>query len=133
MKKLTLSAAFAYYGAKLINTRWAYSAIAKDGALVISCWESFLKTYADGHKRYEDHLSRWNSNHPGKNLLAGHLRQAIEGDLPVRLVVATLGDPKKSSVSGDASSVPKTFSMEKDLVGKVVEFDGDSFSIEFRS
>jgi hypothetical protein len=132
MKKLTLTTAFAYYGAKLKNTRWAYSAIANDGALVISCWQHFLKTDVDGHKRYEDHLSRWHSNHPGKNLLADHLRQAIEGNLPVRLVVATLGVPKKSSVRGDASSIPKTFSLEKDLVGKVVEFDGDAFAIEFR-
>jgi hypothetical protein len=41
MKKLTLTAAFAYYGAKLKNTRWAYSAIADDGALVFSCWSAY--------------------------------------------------------------------------------------------
>ena len=133
MKKLTLTAAFANYGAKLKNTRWAYSAIANDGALVISCWRHFLKTDVDGHMSYKDNLSRWQSNHPGKNLLADHLRQAFQGNLPVRLVVATLGDPKKSSVRGNASSDPKTFSIEKDLVGKVVEFDGDAFAIEFRS
>ena len=132
MKKLSLTEAFAYYGAKLRNTRWAYSAIANDGSLVISCWERFLHTDVDGHKRYEDHLSRWQSNHPGKNLLADHLRQAIEGSLSVRLVVATLDNPKESE-SGDASSLPKTFTTEKDLVGKVVAFDGDAFVIEFRS
>jgi hypothetical protein len=131
MEKLTLTAAFAYYGAKLKNTRWAYSAIANDGALVISCWERFLKTHIDGHKRYEDHLSRWDSNRLGKKHLADHLRQAVEGNLSVRLVVATLDSPTES-VIGDASSHPKTFSIEKDLVGKVIEFDGDAFVIEFR-
>ena len=56
---------------------------------------------------------------------------AIDGNLSVRLVVATLDNPKES-VIGDASSLPKTFTIEKDLVGKVVEFDGDAFAIDFR-
>ena len=131
MEKLTLTAAFASYGAKLRNTRWACSAIAKDGALVISCWKHFLKSYVDGHKRYEDHLSRWVRNHQGRNLLATHLKKAMEDDLPVWLIVATLDDPTEHT-SGDASSLPKTFSIEKKLIGKIVEFDGDSFAIEFR-
>lgn len=131
MKKLTLTEAFASYRAKLINTRWAYSAIADDGALVINCWQHFLKSYDDGHKRYHDHLSRWHSNHPGRNPLAKHLKMATEGNLPVRLVVATLDDPKER-VSGDASSIPKTFSIMNNLIGKVVEFDGDSFTVEYR-
>ena len=132
MKKLTYTEAFAYYGAKLKNTRWAYSAIAGDDSLVISCWERFLHTDVYGHKHYKDHLSRWHSNHPGKNLLTDHLRLAIEGNLRVRLIVAKVDDPTES-VSGDASSLPKTFTIEKDFVGKVVEFDGDAFEIEFRS
>ena len=118
MKKLTYTEAFAYYGAKLKNTRWAYSAIAGDDSLVISCWERFLHTDVYGHKHYKDHLSRWHSNHPGKNLLTDHLRLAIEGNLRVRLIVA---------------KVDETFTIEKDFVGKVVEFDGDAFEIEFRS
>ncbi len=132
MKKLTLTDAFANYGAKLKNTRWACSAIADDGALVISCWQHFLKSYDNGHKRYHDHLSRWLGNHQGRNLLAKHLKMAIEDNLQVRLVVATLDDTKESiSTDGDASLLSKTFSIEKNLVGKVVEFDGDSFVIEF--
>lgn len=131
MKKLTLTEAFASYGAKLKNTRWACSAIASDGALVISCWNHFLKSDVDGHKRYKDHLSRWLVNHQGRNLLATHLKKAIEDDLPVRLVVATLDDPMEHS-SGNASTLSKTFSIEKNLIGKIVEFDGDSFAIEFR-
>lgn len=131
MKKLTLTEAFASYRAKLKNTRWAYSAIADDGALVFSCWDEYLTSYDDGHKRYHDHLSRWHSNHPGKNLLVKHLKLAIEGNLPVRLVVATQDD-KKQRKSGDASSIPKTFSIMINLIGKVVEFDGDTFTIEYR-
>ena len=131
MKKLTLTEAFASYGAKLKNKQWACSSIASDGALVISCWRHFLKSYTDGHKLYEDHLSRWVRNHHGRNLLATHLKTAIEDDLPVRLVIATLDDPTEHS-SGNARILPKTFSIEKNLIGKVVAFDGDSFAIEFR-
>lgn len=131
MPKLSLKGAFARYDAELKNVRWASSAIADDGSLVLSCWQHFLKCYVDGHKRYEDHLSRWPSSHPGRNLLATHLRLAVEGNLPVQLVVATLDDPKEW-LSGEASPLPKTFSTEENLVGKVVEFDGDAFAIEFR-
>jgi hypothetical protein len=131
MKNLTLTAAFANYGAKLKNTRWAYSAIADDGALVFSCWSDHLKSINEGHLRYDDRLSRWDSNHQGKNLLVKHLKMAIDGNLPVRLVVAT-PDNRKERVSGDASSIPKTFSIMNNLIGKVVEFDGDTFTIEYR-
>ncbi len=110
MKKLTLTDAFANYGAKLKNTRWACSAIADDGALVISCWQHFLKSYDNGHKRYHDHLSRWLGNHQGRNLLAKHLKMAIEDNLQVRLVVATLDDPKNQSVQmGMPAFFPRLF------------------------
>ena len=35
--------AFSKFGAKLDNPMWAVSAIAQDGALVISCWEHYFK------------------------------------------------------------------------------------------
>jgi len=131
MAKLSLKAAFAKYDAELTNPRWACSAMAKDGSLVLSCWKHFMKPYVDGHKRYEDHLSRWPNAHPGKSLLGQHLQQAFVNDLSVRLVVAALDDPQ-SWVSGEASNLPKTFSTDESLVGKVVKFDGDAFAIEFR-
>ncbi len=37
MSKLNYTDAFAKYGAKLVNPRWAYSAIADDGSMVRSC------------------------------------------------------------------------------------------------
>jgi hypothetical protein len=131
MTKLSLTAAFASYDAKLKNVRWASSAIAEDGSLVLSCWRHFFEPERGGHKRYEDHLSRWPANHPGRNLLADHLRKAIAGDLSVRLVVATLDEPDKW-VSGEASPLRKRFSTEPNSIGKVVEFDGNSFAVEFR-
>jgi putative restriction endonuclease len=129
MPKLTLTAAFAHYNAELKNVRWASSAIAKDGSLVVSCWHHFLES-VEGGFRYEDHLSRWPIGHAGRNLLAVHLKQALTSDLPVRLVLATLDEPKKW-VSGAASPLPKTFSTHDNVLGRVVEFDGNAFTIKF--
>src|SRR5687768_4548541 len=98
MKKLTLTGAFAIYGAELKNARWACSAIARDGSLVISCWRNFLKSYVDGRRRYEDRLSRWRNN-LGRELLRDQLNLAIERSLPIKLVIATLDDPRDADDS----------------------------------
>jgi hypothetical protein len=54
-KGSALSNALKIYGASLANQRWAVSAIADDGSLVVSCWE----TYFQKGMRYVDALSRW--------------------------------------------------------------------------
>jgi len=128
MKRLTLTRAFATYGARLKNVRWASSAIANDGSLVVSCWQHF---FTHGCQRYEDRLSRWPTGHPGRGLLAEHLRLAVKDKLAVRLVVATLDAPTQW-VSGAASPLRKTFSTQQHLTGKVVTFDGDFFAVEFQ-
>lgn len=130
MKPLTLTRAFASYGAELKNSRWAFSAIASDGSLVLSCWKHFLKSYVDGHKRYADRLSRWKTNTPGRQLLIEHLQLATEKDLPVRMIVATLEDPRDETVEG-AGVLPKIFTVHPEMIGRVVEYDGDLFVIEF--
>ena len=134
MKKLTLTAAFAQFGAELTNPRWQCSAIAKDGSLVVSCWSDALKPGAGGHKRYEYSKSLWGEgNRPGRNRLWRHLRTAFDHSLPIRLVIATL-DRREDfhQAVTDASPLPKTFSTEPNLVGRVVEFDDERFAIEFR-
>jgi hypothetical protein len=40
---LSFTDAFRAFGATLVNAQWAYSSIAKDGSLVISCWSHKLK------------------------------------------------------------------------------------------
>ena len=128
MSKLTLTAAFATYGASLRNTRWAFSPIAADGSLVISCWNHFFTV--DDHRRYQDCLSRWQTETPGKKLLTEHLKLAVARNLRVRLVVATVDEPTKD-IKQEAGTLKKTFSVHPDMVGRVVEFDGDRFAIDF--
>lgn len=126
MTKLTLTAAYARFGAELANTRWACSSIARDGSMVITCWRHRLKSYVDGHQRYEDHLSQWHNPH-GRDLLRQHLQSAVDRNLKVRQVIVALDDPRDPTATGS----PKTFSANGDMVGKVVSFDGDTYVIEF--
>jgi hypothetical protein len=131
LRKLTFTKAFAKYGAKLTNTRWAYSAIAEDGSLVFSCWEHLLKPEPRGVLRYEDRLSRWSKNRLGKKLLRDHLKHAFDNDLPVRLVIASAKNLAPSVAGKKADSVEKTFYTQDDVVGKVIVFDGDNFVIDY--
>ncbi|MDI9333127.1 MAG: hypothetical protein QM533_01995 [Cytophagales bacterium] len=131
MAKLQYTQAFAAYGAKLANPQWSYSAIASDGALVVSCWAHKLKLIA-GKLHYIDKLSRWKPNPPGKNLLVEHLTLALTENKPVRLIIVTTTEPDVVDRGEDASAIPKTFHIRQDVVGRVVNFDGDNFEFEFQ-
>lgn len=104
--------------------------MSSSGQLVVSCWEHYFSLH-QGFLRYRDHLSRWSGNRPGNNLLREHLVQAQEQGLVVRLVIAHATDTAPVDAGGDASVVEKTFDAREDLVGRVVEFDGDAFVIDF--
>ena len=122
---------FRAFNAELANPQWAYSAIAADGSIVLSCWAHRLKLQA-GVLRYEDYFSRWNVNAPGKNLLKAHLRQALEMGTTVRLVVATAEDPTVIDRGETATGMRNTFHPKPEVVGKVVLFDEENFVVEFR-
>jgi hypothetical protein len=128
---LSFSDAFRAFGATLANPQWAYSSIASDGSMVISCWAHKLKL-ANRVLTYTDRLSRWHLNAPGKNLLTEHLRKAHDEDLDVRLVIAKTNQPEVVERGEEAASLKKEFYIKENVVGKVTVFDGDNFVIEFR-
>jgi hypothetical protein len=128
---LSFSDAFRAFGAALTNPQWAYSSIAADGSMVISCWSHKLKL-ANRVLIYTDRLSRWHLNPPGKNLLTQHLRKAHDERLDVKLVIATTDRPEVVERGEEAASLKKTFHIKENVVGKVAVFDGDNFVIEFR-
>lgn len=132
MATLGFVEAFARFGAKPANPMWAVSAIAADGALVISCWAHYFNGGADGALLYCDRLSRWGGNVLGHDLLRDHLTKALSEQLPVRMVVATTSETEAVDGGRDASKLKKTFHVRKDLVGVVTSFDGDNFVITFR-
>ncbi len=132
MADLGFVEAFAKFGAKPVNPMWAVSAIAQDGALVLSCWAHNYKMGGKGVLVYADSLSRWGGNEMGANLLRTHLQQAIDGSLPVRMVVATTAETELVDSGHDASKIKKTFHVRPEVVGQVVSFDGDNYVIEYR-
>ena len=131
MATLGFVEAFAKFGAKPDNPMWAVSAIAADGALVVSCWAHYYKSGGPGISLYRDKLSRWQGNDLGSNLFRRHLSQAFSEHLPVRMVIATAQDTQPVD-RHDASKVKKNFHVREDALGKVIEFDGDNYVIEFR-
>jgi hypothetical protein len=124
---VSLGKAVSVYGAKMKNARWSVSAIATDGAIVISCWQMFFSR----GMIYTDSLSRWHGNKLGNDELRTNIERAFRHELPVRLVIAHPENEADIDGVWDASKVPKKFSVRPDLEGRVVEFDGDKFVIQF--
>jgi hypothetical protein len=121
VENLNLSDAYARYGAKIPRGQPVLSAIAGDGTVVISCYAGkFGRTRRDV-LRYEGTISTDDAGDRHKALLGQHLVLARDGDLPVHLVIVT--PPKGPS--------PRIISVRPDLVGKVTEFDGDHFIVDF--
>ena len=121
---LNLTEAFGRFGARPSTRPGSTSAMAADGAIVLACSYSFFGHSAAGLLRYEDKLSRDDFASRDTELLARHLTLARDGALPIRMVVVTSTNQKNARVS-------RSFHVRPDLVGKVVEFDGDHFIIDF--
>jgi hypothetical protein len=120
---LSLVDAFGKFGAKPTNRLRALSAMATDGALVFNCSQAYFGHPAQGVLRYEDRLSREDAGATkDTERLGQHLTLARDGELPVRMVVASVVDQKRGG---------RSFHVRSDLIGKVVKFDGDHFIIDF--
>ena len=129
--RMTLTDAFATFDAKPVNTRWACSDIAGDGALVFSLWSIFFKPSSESPRRYVDRLSRWTRNPYGRRLAHEHLTLAFSKKRRVRLVMAFPKNPDAVK-AGAAATGGNTWSVRKDLVGKITSFNGDRFVIDFK-
>lgn len=126
MASLGFAEAFAKYGAKLKNVNWSVCAEAKDGSLAVSVWQHHITKEGDALV-CRDTMERWSGQ--GKNELRERLQIAKQTNQPISLVIASTPHPERIDAGGDASKVPKTFAVRKDLVGQVVELEGERFSI----
>jgi hypothetical protein len=120
--KLSLIDAFGKFGAKPASRMRGLSAIAADGAMVLNCSPPYFGHPARGVLRYEDRLSRDAEDTKGTELLGQHLSLARDGELPIRMVVRTKVEEKKRGPS---------FHVRRDLIGKLVKFDGDHYIVDF--
>ena len=122
--KLSLVEAFGKFGAKPANRQRGLSAIAADGAMVLSCSMGHFAHPRRGVLRYEDRISRDPDDPANAALLGEHLALARDQQLPVRMIVSSIVE----SGNGRHS---RSFYVRPDLVGRVVSFDGDHFIIDF--
>ena len=127
---MNLTTAFSRYGATLTNPQWAVSAISDRGELVVSCWRHYLELERSV-LRYTDKLSRWAGNAQGNKLMRKHIEQALSEDLAIRLVVADTNETDLVNSGANVSTAKKSFHAKENVIGKLVDFDGDKFVIEF--
>jgi hypothetical protein len=116
--------AFGMFGAKPSSRLLGLSAMAADGAMVLTCSHAHFGHPSQGVLRYEDRLSGKSPEAKETKVLSQHLSLARDGALPVRMVVASSANDKNGRQS-------RSFHARPDLVGKVVKFDGDHFIIDF--
>jgi len=130
MNEVNLAEAFLRYNVKPVSrTR---SALTADGELVLSCSYERFQRGNPGVLKYEEDLS--GEDGLAATTLRAHLADALSDGLEVRLIVAI---PMQTAPGLDSSHVaprpPRTsFHPRKDLVGRVMSFDGQRFVVEFR-
>lgn len=131
MSKLSYVEAFSRYGATLRNVQWAFSAVAEDGAIVLSCWDQYLSLPEKGILRYTDTLSRRKHKKHGAPLLEQHLRLALTEGRPIRLVIAYTEETDVVDQGKSAAAIKKDFEVRPDLIGRLKDFDGDRYIVDF--
>jgi hypothetical protein len=122
---LSLIDAFGRFGAKPSSRLLGLSAIAADGAMVLNCSRPYFGHPSKGVLRYEDRISREPAGAKGAGLLGQHLTLARDGALPVRMIVTSPTAEKGAPDNSGGCHV------RPDLVGTVVQFDGDHFIVDF--
>ena len=133
MATLGIKDAFARYGATLRNVQWSVSAWTPQGALVVSMWEhhSTLRR-PEGVLGFAGSVSRWQG--PGNTEFRENIAKAYASQSIVRLIIVnTISSEDRAVVESgaDASTVKKDFDVRDELVGKVTEWDGDRYTVQF--
>jgi hypothetical protein len=123
MISLSLIDAFGRFGARPASRLGSLSAMATDGAMVLKCLPAHFGHPSRGVLRYESRLSASRAESKVVTTLSEHLTLARDGGLPVRMVVTFPERENTGRTSG--------YQVRPDLIGKVVEFDGDRFVVDF--
>lgn len=130
MAVLGIKEAFGKYGAKLKNMQWSVSAWRPDGGLVVIVWAHHHRMGpTPGTMEFADSAARWQG--PGNAEFRTNVAKAFADKSPVYLVLATTPETKRIQAGEDASKVKKEFRLRDELVGKVVEWDGENYVLRF--
>jgi len=122
MENLSLETAYARYGAQVSSKQRCLSAIAADGSLVLSCPADRFSRPGVGVRRYSARLSLEIAAQTRVAVLRDQVQKASTEGIQVRPVFITA--PK--------GHLGRIIHVRSDLVGKVVDYDGDSFVVDFR-
>ena len=126
MGKLSLQEAFAVFGGKPANRLYSLSALAADGTeMILGCYARRFTHPKRGVLRYNDTISSENGRPAEMQSLGQHLTQARDANLPIRMIVIT-----ETPVAA-TGKVSREVHVRVDLVGKVTEFDGDHYIVDF--
>jgi hypothetical protein len=120
MDTVSLELAFSRLGAQVAGRR-PLCATAQDGSLVLVCQSSGFSRPDSGVLRYSAKLSATVAGRSQIEALRVGLGAAETSHAPVRLIIQT-------PASGRS---PARVHMRTDLVGSVVGFDGDAYSVDF--
>lgn len=129
MARLTLTESFARYGATLKNPMWSVSAWTPHGELVVSEWAHHYRKGEDSTAEYFGNMARWQG--PGNAEFRANLQRAKAERSRVRLVIVSTPEVERVEAGEDASKLKKEFDVRPDLVGEVVELNGDEYMIRF--
>lgn len=130
MARLGITEAFARYDATLRNTQWSVSAWLPTGDLVVSLWDHHYRKGPSGTMEFSDSFDRWEGH--GNKEFRENVRKAYEEHKAVRLVIVKTDQVERVEAGEDASKLKKEFFVRDDLVGEVVEIDGDRYVFRFR-
>jgi hypothetical protein len=93
--------------------------------MILGCSAARFRHPTRGTLRYEDTLARETSHRAEMEALGQHLEKARDGDLPIRMIVIA----ERPDVA--TGKVTREIHVRVDLIGKLIEFDGARFVIDF--
>lgn len=120
MERLNLAEAYARYGAKIENRLRGLSAVADDGAVILTCEAARLARPGIGILRFEGDISNEASVARVSALLREHLTLARDESRRVSMVIVTPSAGRSRHIH-----------IRKDLVGAVASFDGEHYVVDF--
>lgn len=129
MATLGINEAFTRYGASLRNVQWSVSAWTPGGELVVSLWAHHVRPSAKGTLEFAGSAGRWKG--PGNTEFRANVDRAFRSGATVRLVVATAYQPERVDAGEDGSKLKKDFDRKEDLIGRIVEWDGENYAFRF--
>ena len=121
MNTVPLDLAFSRFGADVAAGKRPLCATAKDGSLVLVCLSSGFSRPRASVLRYSAQLSLISGRGSQIEVLRLSLDAALSGRTAVRLIIRT----------PSANGIPAAIHVRADLIGSVIEFDGDAYKVDF--